>query len=91
MRPWEVRLSEIFENAYWKRASNSSVVWELFDSLCDALEVNPRSVGEQHWGFDGNCWVYESPALQRLPRLYVLYRILDGEGVVVLYNFYLKS
>jgi hypothetical protein len=90
VKPWEVRLSEIFEAAYWKRAGSNIDVWELLESLCDALEVNPRSVGEQHPDFDGSCWVYESPPVVRLPRMYVLYRIMDEEGVVWLYNFELR-
>lgn len=91
MRPWVVRLSEIFESAYWQRAGNNIVVWEVFDSVCDALEVDPRSIGAQHPGFDGTCWVYESPPLLRLPRIYMLYRIIDDAGVVLLCNFSIRD
>src|ERR1700738_197892 len=57
--------------------------------ISETSSVNPRSVGEQHYGFDGSCWIYESPPLFRIPRLYILYRIIDLEGVVWLHNFYL--
>jgi hypothetical protein len=80
----------IFEAAYAKRAGEGDVFWELFDHIWDALEVNPRSIGEQHTGFDGTCWVYESPSISRLPRLYVLYQISDGAGLVWLWNFHFR-
>ena len=62
----------------------------LLESLIDVLEVNPRMAGEQHPGFDGSCWVYESPPIGRLPRFYCLYQILDQHGIVWLHNFDLR-
>lgn len=63
-------------------------MWDILVSFEEAVCVNPRIIGEQHPGFSGGrMWVYESPPLNRLPKVTILYEIDDENGVVILWNF----
>ena len=54
----------------------------------DALERNPRAVGQRHPAYEGvEMWIYQSPPVARVPRFYVLYEIDGAKGEVILWNF----
>ena len=57
----------------------------------DALEQNPRVVGQKLEGLDQELWIYESPRVKRIPTFYVMYEIDDENGRVVLWGFSLAS
>lgn len=67
---------------------NEGGLWDVLDSIEQALCVDPRSCGESHPFFpDGRMWVYELPPLQRIPRTFILYEIDDERGKVTLWAF----
>ena len=88
--PWRVRISQIFEAAFFKRGANIDAFGELLDSLEFALRVDPRICGEPHPSSNGRFWVYEPPPIKRLPRVFILYEIDEAAGVVTLWNFCLR-
>ncbi len=88
-----MRLTELFEAAFWKRNTADDVAFiEVLDALELGIKYDPRSVGEQHPAFtSGNYWTYEPPSIKRLPRVMILYEIIDGERLVLLWNFSLRN
>jgi hypothetical protein len=86
-----VSLSPIFEAAFWRRGAEDDAFWDLLENLEASLCFDPYSVGERHPAFpNGKCWVWESPDIERLPKVVVLYTIDDENGRIVLRNFYTK-
>lgn len=76
MRPWRVLTHELFERA-WLQCIESdrydvAVLLELFDSIEDGLSYNPMAIGQPHPSRSG-LWVYQSPPLDRIPKVYCLY------------------
>jgi hypothetical protein len=82
-------ISPLFEAAFSARETrDSGGLWDVLDALEAAVCTDPRGCGEPHPSFPaGNMWVYESPALERIPRTFILYEIDDERGRVVLWNF----
>jgi hypothetical protein len=82
-----VYLSEIFVAAFWKQYEVNNGIWELLESLEDAIKANPREVGEPHPDHVKNgCWVHQFPEIERLPNTSVLYVIDDNNGVITLWS-----
>ena len=64
---------------------------DLIESLYDCLTDNPRTCGDQHPNWRGSrYWVYKSPPISRLPKLYVLYEIDANAGKVILWSIRMK-
>jgi hypothetical protein len=65
---------------------------DILDAFEDGVKKDPRSCGEMHPAYSkGNFWVYESPPIARLPKIFMLYEIDDEKGQVKLWNFHLAS
>jgi hypothetical protein len=61
--PWTIRISQLFETAFYRLAAHDEGLWDVLLSFEDACRVDPRLVGEPHPDLDGGrYWVYESPA-----------------------------
>ncbi len=74
-------LTPFFEHAFLRRGASDSGCWEILNFLDESIRVDPRSIGEPHPGFpSGDIWVYESPPIARLEKVYILYRIDDARG-----------
>ena len=82
-------LSPIFERAFWNRGAHHDGFWDLLESLQANLTFDPRSAGEPHPHLPG-IWVYESPPVARLPKVFILYTIDDETGIVRLRNFCIR-
>jgi hypothetical protein len=81
-------ISPLFEAAFYRREALDSGFWDVLDSIEYAVCADPRSCGEPHPAFPlGNIWIYESPALVRIPKTYILYEINEQRGHVILWNF----
>jgi hypothetical protein len=87
--PWSLRISPFFEAAFSKHGGNSPHHWDLLDYLEDMLMADPRSVGAfQRRSEVGNeFWVFETPAVRRLPKVRILYEIDENRGVVILWTY----
>jgi hypothetical protein len=86
--PWTSRISPLFESAFFRRGAHSDALWDVLLAFEEAVCVNPRRIGEPHPAFsDGKIWIYESPPIQRLPRVRILYEIDDDKGIVIYHNF----
>ena len=87
--PWVIRLSPIFEAAYWKRLGDldHDAFLDVFDSFESLALKNPKQAGVQHPEVEG-IWVYESPNLQRLRSVVIIFTIDDAEGYVNLCNIF---
>ena len=90
--PWVCEVSEIFEAAYWRRLDSIDQVGfaELLQTIEETLERDPRSIGVPHPRLEG-IWVYESPALVRLPSVIISYEIIPERGIVKFWNCHLAS
>lgn len=87
-------ISELFEAAYWRQADKIShgAFLDLIDGFADGIRNDPKACGEPHPSFpEGNVWVYETPPVARLPKMYFLYEIDEEGGQVLLWNFKLIS
>ena len=64
----------------------NNAIYEVLDALEEALKFDPRVCGEPHPDYANNgCWIFEFPALARLPKCAVLYEIKDDEEEVMLW------
>src|SRR5690606_39428809 len=70
--------SPLFESAFYKRGADNDGFWDVLQSFDDAVCVNPRSVGEPHPKLP-NLWVYQSPPITRIARMFILYEIDRSE------------
>ena len=88
--PWVCQLSQIFEAAYWRRLGSVDPLGyeEVLHNFQDLAERNPYMLGLRH-GLLDRIWVYESPALARLPKVAFAYEIDEERGVVILWNCHL--
>jgi len=89
MHPWALLISELFEAAFRRSEAQISQT-DLFD-LLDGFEhgalANPYAMGEKHPAFpDREIYVYQAPALHRLPRVNFLFGIDREKGQIRLYN-----
>jgi hypothetical protein len=86
--PWSLRISPLFEAAFLKHGGSSPSHSDLLDYVEDMLLADPRSVGAfVQKSHIGEVWVFETPPVQRLPKVRILYEIDDHRGVVVLWNY----
>ena len=85
---WRVSMRELFEhawlNCYAASRYNSDDLDDVFESLMEAFAFNPKSIGTPHPMFAG-LWIYETPPIRRLPKIYVLYEIADAARKVTLW------
>jgi hypothetical protein len=83
-------IQELFERA-WLNCLDAErydieVMIDLFDSLEGGLSFNPYSMGQPHPALNAKgLWVYSSPPLGRIPKLYALYEINEGQKAVALW------
>jgi hypothetical protein len=85
-------LTPLFESAFWKRGAPRNGCWEILDFLDESIRVDPRSIGVPHPGFtEGDIWIFESPPISRIERVYILYRIDDERGRAILCNFTFRA
>lgn len=86
-----MRISPLFEAAFWKRGAHHELFWDLLDNIEEFVAVDPRSFGELHFRRgDREFWIYESPTLGGRPAVVIVYEIDDENGVVTLWNFTFK-
>jgi len=82
-------MQELFErawlNCYAANRYNSDDLDDVFESLMEAFAFNPKSVGIPHPNSDG-LWIYETPPIRRLPRVYILYEISEATRQVTLWS-----
>ncbi|BBF68230.1 hypothetical protein SBA_ch1_04300 [Sphingomonas bisphenolicum] len=90
--PWQCRLSEIFEAAYYRRLASidPNGFLEILQNFEALAKRDPRMVGVPHPDLV-SLWVYESPALARLPSVVFIYTIDDKAGMVDLWNCFLVA
>ena len=85
-------LTPFFESAFLKRGAPRNGCWEILDFLDDSIRADPRSIGVPHPGFPGgDIWIFESPPITRLEKVYIIYRIDDERGRAILYNFAFRT
>lgn len=83
-----MRLSPIFEAAFWKRGAYHSSFWDLLDSFEWAVTRDPKACGERHPNYaNGQFWIWESPPISRLPRVFILYEIDEKNGAVIAWSY----
>ena len=59
---------------------------DLLDSIESALDYNPYTFGVPHGENATNgCWVYSSPPIARIPKVYILYEIDESAQIVYLH------
>ena len=86
--PWITSYSLIFETAFWKEYDNNNVVREIIDAFDDSVKHDPYTSGEKHINWlERQIFVYESPSLVRLPKVRVLYEIIEDEDQVIYHAF----
>lgn len=79
--------SQLFEAAYWRRLASVDALGydEVLQNFQELAERNPYMLGLPHARLE-RIWVFESPALVRLPRAAFAYEIDDAKGLVILWN-----
>ena len=85
--PWVCVISPLFEAAYWSRLASVDPLGydEVLLNFQELAEKNPFMLGLPHGRLD-RIWVFESPALARLPRVAIAYEIDEANGRVILWN-----
>jgi hypothetical protein len=58
---------------------------ELFDNFCILAERNPSLAGVPH-PENSALYVFEGPALARLPRIAFVFTVDSGDGIIRLWN-----
>ena len=83
-------VSPLFEAAFWSRLAsiNANGYLELLQNFQELAERNPHMLGLPHANL-ANIWVFESPALNRLPRVSISFEIDEQRGNVMLWNCHL--
>lgn len=67
---------------------NPSGYLELLQNFQELAERNPYMLGLPHSNLP-NIWVFESPSLNRLPRVSISFEIDEQRGNVMLWNCHL--
>ena len=85
-------MAPIFDASFKRSEKTFPAIVDAFDGFLNAVEKNPRAVGQKHPNYDqGEFWLYESPPVSRIPNFAILYEIDDAEGVVILWRFFLLN
>ena len=81
---WILKPFELFERAYYRDVEPHPLLSEEFAAAWQALEVDPRSIGQRRVRPDDERehWVFEGPRLAGRPRLQLRW-IIDGREVLL--------
>lgn len=82
-------LTEFFEAGFERRGRHINECWEALDFLEMLIKRDPYSAGVQHPGVP-EFWVWESPPVKRIPKMYILYTIDEARGAAILRSFSIK-
>ncbi|MGO4836932.1 hypothetical protein AB4144_32275, partial [Rhizobiaceae sp. 2RAB30] len=89
-RPWRVLIQEFFERGWLNcldadRYDIDDMI-DLFSGIEEGLGFNPYAMGQPHPGLNSRgLWIYTTPPLARLPKVFVLYEVIPGAMSVKLW------